>query len=93
VRRTQPTLAQMDGELMPPDLVCRHGLPAGCSIGHAARSVICLLGPDGEEYRLDMMITFGDERESSEWWAKNRDNPHRVVVKDSENGIWSVQIA
>jgi hypothetical protein len=89
----QPALAEMDNTVMPPDLGCRHGFLVGCSIAHAAHSVICLLGPDDQEYRLETLIHFADERASSEWWARNRDNLHRIVVKPNGNGEWSVSIA
>lgn len=92
-RVLQHALAQMDDVLMPPELAHRHGFLEGCSIGHAARSVICLINSDGQEYRLATLIDFPNERASSEWWAKNWNNSSRVVIEHQENGFWSLQIA
>jgi hypothetical protein len=89
----QPALARMDDAVMPADLCRRHQLPEGCSVGDAARSVIWLLGPDGEEYRLDGVINFADEGESSEWWRNNQHDPRRVVVETAEGGRHSMRIA
>ena len=80
-------------DTMPESLCHPHGFPVGCSVGHAARSSIVLTRSDGREFRLNTLIRFNDERESLEWWRKNRDNPKRVVVEPDGDGLWTITVA
>ena len=88
----QDALAEMED--MMPEVLCReHGFLVGCSVGHAARSSIAVIGPDRREYRLETKIRFKDERESLEWWRNNRDNPNRVVLEPNGDGRHMLKIA
>jgi hypothetical protein len=88
----QDALAEMEDTM--PEALCReHGFPVGCSVGHAARSSIWLVGPDRREYKLETKIRFKDERESLEWWRNNRDNPKRVVIKPVGDGMHVMHVA
>ncbi len=88
----QGALAEMEDTLS--EEICReHGFAIGCSVGHAARSLIVLTRSDGEEYRLNSLINFHSERESLDWWRRNRDNPRRVVLEPNGDGRWSLGVA
>ena len=66
--------------------------PSAARSGTPPAPMTCLFGPDGKEYRIDVLIDFSDEAESSEW-RNNQETTREVVLEPTGDGRHHLRIA